>query len=112
MALSQILVRVDGIPVPHTYDPETGTIESCVTLGEGNHTIKVDVWDRAGNSGVAHAWLMVDTTPPEATFYQPSDGGAYNATNIEVEAYITDNLSGVDQSAISVRYQSSSTGNP
>ena len=60
---------VDGVKVPATYDPATGTLTPTTPLGDGAHSITYTLSDAAGNESTPSPTmnLTIDTTPPFAT---------------------------------------------
>ena len=60
---------VDGVKVPATYDPATGTLTPTTPLGAGAHSITYTLSDAAGNESTPSPTmnLTIDTTPPFAT---------------------------------------------
>ena len=74
---------IDPASVRLTLDGADRTAEALVTpsasswtpaaaLGEGFHTVAVDVRDRAGNAGHAEVRFASDTTPPILAFSEPA----------------------------------------
>ncbi|MDO6646720.1 hypothetical protein, partial [Acinetobacter guillouiae] len=57
---------VDGVEVPSTYDPTTGTLTPVNPLPEGPHEITYTITDPAGNTSVPSdpIQVVVDTTAP------------------------------------------------
>ena len=74
---------VDGVKVPATYDPVTGTLTPNTPLGIGLHQITMTLTDAAGNESPQSTAmpLTVDTMPPAApTVSVPEAAGGINAT--------------------------------
>jgi hypothetical protein len=65
---------VDGVPVPATYDPITGTLTPTDPLGEGSHDLAYGWSDAAGNVSMpsAEVTVNIDTTPPAAPTTPPA----------------------------------------
>jgi erythromycin esterase-like protein len=59
---------VDGVKVPATYDPVTGTLTPTTPLGDGVHQFTTTLTDAAGNESPSAAALplTVDTAAPAA----------------------------------------------
>ena len=59
---------VDGVKVPATYDPVTGTLTPTTPLGDGVHQFTTTLTDAAGNESPQSAALplTVDTAAPAA----------------------------------------------
>ena len=74
---------VDGVKVPATYDPVTGTLTPNTPLGIGLHQITMTLTDAAGNESPQSTAmpLTVDTMPPAAPRVSvPEAAGGINAT--------------------------------
>ena len=58
---------VDGVKVPATYDPATGTLTPTTPLGAGAHTLTYTLTDPTGNESPQSGPLSitVDTTAPD-----------------------------------------------
>ena len=71
---------VDGVEVPATYDPVTGTLTPDTPLGDGTYDFTYTLTDEAGNEGPASDPLTIeiDTTAPTVTI--TGDGGTGTIT--------------------------------
>jgi hypothetical protein len=66
---------IDGVKVPATYDPATGTLTPITPLTDGPHTLTYTLSNTAGESGQsAPLNLTVDTSAPSA----PTNSGIDN----------------------------------
>ena len=78
---------VDGVKVPATYDPATGTLTPTTPLGDGAHSITYTLTDPSGNESAPSAPLSmtVDTTAPGAptapTSYNDNVGAVQSPTS-------------------------------
>ena len=90
---STITLLVDGTPVDASYNESTGTVEACVTLGPGNHTVELEASDLAGHTSTATGWLVVDLEPPAVNVYSPEGGALYPEAGVEVNLTASDDWS-------------------
>ncbi len=84
-------VSVDG------SEPEdVGTNTSIVlSLGEGNHTVRVAAFDRAGLSTSSVRHFSIDLNPPMFVEVHPSEGEIFSTHDVVLEVRCTDNVSEV-----------------
>jgi|GEM_PF-922468 len=64
-------------------------------LSEGNHTLGIIVYDRAGNSASVGTWLVIDTTPPSIKVLEPANNTMISENSSRVRWIVEDVLSGV-----------------
>ena len=72
------------------------TSYTFTNLDEGNHTIDVRAYDKAGNSGTDSITFGVDLTEPTVTITSPSDGDYVNTSDVYVEWIGNETISGID----------------
>ena len=66
-----------------------------LSLSEGNHSLLIAVYDRAGNVARASTWMVVDITPPLLEVLSPANGTTVFADAVVVQWHVEDTLSGV-----------------
>ncbi|MCU0798749.1 MAG: Ig-like domain-containing protein [Candidatus Thermoplasmatota archaeon] len=59
-------------------------------VADGEHTVQVRVWDRAGNQRTVSARVVVDTIAPQLTILHPVQDHYYNSSRIEVSWMVVD----------------------
>ena len=100
-----IMVYLDGSPVPFSYTPidsTSGTLDVTVSPDEGWHTLQVQVSDMAGNTGYGSYGFGVDRTPPELVSINPPEGSILDHHYVCFDIVVSDDVSGVDDSSITV----------
>ena len=61
-----------------------GNIDRVVALEEGDNSIVITVWDKAGNMKEANVTVTLDTTPPSLYIQDPADGDSVASQDIRV----------------------------
>lgn len=115
-----LVVKLDGAPVPAgqiTNEPITNGFKFTYTpgapLGDGEHTITVDISDNDGNAAdQRETSFTVDTVPPSLNITSPTDNLVTASKTLVVAGSTNDNtgspvvisikLGGVDQGAVSI----------
>ncbi|RME15548.1 MAG: hypothetical protein D6797_06330, partial [Bdellovibrio sp.] len=101
---SACVITIDNNPSGYvgslTYYNDTRQCKGQISfsgLTDGTHKIRVNVTDRAGNTGESdNLTFYIDNTPPTITIISPSDNDVWhNATNITIFARLNDS-SGVN----------------
>ncbi len=64
-------------------------------LTEGEHTLYVKVYDRAGNSAFTHVRFTVDTTPPEFQWVSLNNNTLLNTNKLTLSWAASDSVSGL-----------------
>ncbi len=118
--LASLVVKLDGAAVGSSDITATAitngysvTYTPATALGDGSHTVTVDVSDHDGNAATAKSTTFkVDTVPPTLNITSPSEGlitatAALNITGTTNDAtsspvVISITLNGQDQGAVSV----------
>ncbi|MFW2079323.1 Ig-like domain-containing protein, partial [Acinetobacter sp. ULE_I010] len=84
---------VDGVEVPSTYDPTTGTLTPVNPLTEGPHDITYTITDPAGNTSVPSdpIQVIVDTTAPSLDInpIEADSSTPISGTSDEIGAVVT-----------------------
>lgn len=78
------------------------TSRTYTELVDGNHTIQVAGFDKAGNDAMASVSFIVDSTPPTLSITSPSVGSALNFSSTTLAWSCSDTVSGVDRFDIKV----------
>ncbi|HVM39331.1 MAG TPA: Ig-like domain-containing protein [Acidimicrobiia bacterium] len=78
---SSARVLVDGVPAAGGVAGANGGWTGRVSLPSGSYTVEADATDAAGNTSARSApiTVVVDTTPPEITVAQPSNGQLFTS---------------------------------
>lgn len=115
--LSTLVVKVDGVTIPHTTTVITNgyavTATPTTALTDGAHTVTVNVNDNDGNAAVQKSsTFTVDTVPPTLNISAPAVGLITNAASLTVQGTTNDGtsspvtvsmtLNGTAQSAVTV----------
>ncbi len=89
---------------------------------DGNHTLRVEVSDRASNSSIAEASFLIDTMAPTASFETPTDNSFTNDDTPDIRIAVADvgrdiggttaPPSGLDLSSVRVFLRSGGPGAP
>jgi len=100
---SSVTMKVDGTPV--TIVPtETGVCYTPTTsLGEGGHTVMVNVSDQCGNPSSMSGAFSVDTMPPAIVFNEPptpENNSEVTVNYVNVSVTVTDSGCGVDTTTV------------
>ena len=74
----------------------TASLGVPLTLPDGNYSLEVRAFDRAGNNATASLSFTVDTVPPVPVFVTPSHDINTNSTTLHVRWSASDATSGVD----------------
>jgi len=74
-----------GLAVEHTFDG----------LGEGPHTVVVNVTDRAGNSNSTNVSFGIDLTAPTINITSPEEGAIINNETVNITWEASDEFSGI-----------------
>jgi hypothetical protein len=72
-------------------------------VAEGDHTINVTAFDKAGNEGSDEYTFYFDQTPPEIVISSPEDGKVYDTDSVEASWVVTDGGDGVDVDTVEYR---------
>lgn len=84
----------------------TATSVACTapSLGAGNHALRIDAADLAGNSGSARFdfEVVLDATPPSLSFVSPVDGSSLDDPTPAVILSLGDLEAGIDPSSLVV----------
>ncbi len=102
---SSIVLTIDGSIVQHIYDSATGKVYFAPTelLADGTHSVIISVSDNAGNSSTSPEWqFILDTVPPVINGISPEDGNISKDSEPEISATLSDALSGIDETTISL----------
>ncbi|RJQ44474.1 MAG: hypothetical protein C4534_06430 [Gaiellales bacterium] len=93
-------VRVDGADMTHLANAGTGgfSLTPVDPLGEGAHSIEVQIADDAGHSGVGAWSFSIDSEMPRITGRTPA--GAAGSAMPLIQAAFQDALSGVDPASV------------
>ncbi|MBC7083502.1 MAG: Ig-like domain-containing protein [Firmicutes bacterium] len=92
-----IVMKVDGNTVLHTYDAGTKTVSytPSTALGQGSHTVTVDVSDNVGNAATQASWTFsVDTVAPVFSDGTPDEWTTTKTPDVTVT--LTEETSGLD----------------
>ncbi|MHA1229142.1 MAG: Ig-like domain-containing protein [Candidatus Helarchaeota archaeon] len=106
---SSIAMTVEGSTVIHTwndthvsYTPSTGFTNGQVI------DITLNASDNVGNAMATYSWsFTIDTAPPVASNPSPSNGGYTNDATPTIVVALSDALSGVNSSSITLTVESS-----
>ena len=100
---SSVTMKVDGTPVTIT-PTETGVCYTPTTsLGEGGHTVMVNVSDICGNPSSMSWSFTVDTIPPAIVFNEPptpANNSEVTVNYVNVSVTVTDAGCGVDAATV------------
>ena len=88
-------IRIDG----GSWVTTTGTSYTFEYLTEGNHTVEIVAYDKAGNPTYVEVHIIADTTNPTIAICSPEGGSYLNSSEILVEWNMSDNY-GVDHCEI------------
>jgi len=91
--IDHYVIYVDGSVYANNI-PST-TTSYTLTLSEGQHTIRVEVVDVAGNTNYDEISIVVDITAPTVNILSPTDGSTVTSTTVTVEWSGSDN-NGID----------------
>ncbi|MFP4608333.1 MAG: Ig-like domain-containing protein, partial [Candidatus Aenigmatarchaeota archaeon] len=92
-------VRLDG---GNWIDVGTDTNYTFSNLDDGEHTVDVKAWDKAGNNHVESVTFTVDTTPPSVSVDEPGENEILTSSNVTVNWIATDDTSGIDYYEINI----------
>jgi hypothetical protein len=84
-----------------------GNIDRVVALEEGENSIVIKVWDKAGNTREVNVTVKLDTTPPNLFIQDPADGDSVTSQDIRVVG-LTESGSLLKVNGMDVRYLGSS----
>ncbi|NIQ05723.1 MAG: hypothetical protein GWO20_08355 [Candidatus Korarchaeota archaeon] len=74
----------------------TATSHTFTDLAEGEHTVRIKVYDWAGNEEVASVTFIVDTEDPTVSIISPEDDTTFEKDRVTVEWTGSDEGSGID----------------
>ncbi|MGQ4891303.1 MAG: Ig-like domain-containing protein [Candidatus Njordarchaeia archaeon] len=80
--------------VLHHYNI-SGNVSIPVQLTIGNNTLRIVVYDYAGNSVEKKIWIILDETQPAIKVFEPNNCSYLNMFNVKLNFSASDNLSGV-----------------
>ncbi|MCR9145521.1 MAG: DUF4214 domain-containing protein [bacterium] len=70
---------------------------------DGEHELRVVVWDRAGNHRTVNRFFRTDATPPLLVIQSPLDGAHYRDEAIKFAVRYNDPVSGVDRETVRLK---------
>ena len=102
-----LVVRLDGVPITESCFVLPTRTSCDRQLSPGNHTIQLEVSDRAGNMGVASRPFEFrprtdDDVPPSLEILTPEQGSEHAERIIEIELSFGDAESGIDEESFDV----------
>ncbi|GEM_PF-6103101 len=92
-------VKIDG---GNWTDVGNNNEYTFADLEDGNRTVEVRAWDKAGNSRIDTVNFTIDTTPPELNVITPEEGEAFDIGEVTVEWEGSDETTGIDHYEIRI----------
>ena len=95
--MKKISLEIDGISKTNTTD----YLWDSIKVTDGEHEIRLNAEDKAGNTASASITIKVDNTPPDITNIIPRDNTVVNST-YSISADYSDAGSGIDVDSSSI----------
>ena len=109
---NSVHVLLDGADVTGSFsvgnNSTTGILAPGVGLGEGAHSLRITVADKAGNLANTSSSFLVDLTPPMASFTSPANNSFINNTQPALILEYSDTGSGILPGSIHIFLQQGS----
>ncbi len=106
---NSVHVFLDGVDVTGSMsvsnNSTTGALSNGSGLGEGAHSLRVTVADKAGNVADTSSDFLVDLTPPVAAFTSPANNSFINNTQPALALQYSDAGSGIAPGSVHIFLQ-------